>query len=205
MSVVILAGAYLLGSIPWAYVVARWAGYDVRTLGDGNVGAHNVMRHIGRWWGVLVLALDAAKGALPVVLARTASDDAWLPVLAGWLAVIGHNYPLWLRLSGGKGLATSLGVVLALFPGRAWLIVATGLIMIAATKNLAFSGVVVGLLLIAASILRSDPLPLVLASPGLLLLMGWRQLPDLRRMWREAPDKRDLIMNRWIRDRDAEL
>jgi len=201
----VLMIAYLLGSIPWAYLVARWAGQDVRRLGDGNVGAHNVMRHVGRRWGVLALVLDAGKGTLAVVLAHAVADSEWLPVLAGWLVVIGHNYPVWLRFRGGKGLATGLGVMLALFPARWWLIVGVALLTLAATKNLAFSGVIVGVVLIIAALLRDDPLPLVLAPGGVLLLMGWRQLPDLRRMWRAAPDKRDLILNRWIRDRDAKL
>ncbi len=142
-----LSGAYVLGSVPWAFVVAS---RDVRQLGDGNVGAHNVMRHVGRGWGVVVLVLDAGKGTLAVLLAYALSDGAWVPVLAGWLAVAGHNYPVWLRFRGGKGLATSLGVVLALFPAWWWLIVAAALVMIALTKNLAFSGAAVGVGLIVA-------------------------------------------------------
>jgi len=202
---IVLVGAYLLGSIPWAFLVARRANRDVRQLGDGNVGAHNVMRHVGRAWGVLVLVLDAGKGALAVLLAHALSAGAWLPVLAGWLAVVGHNYPFWLRFRGGKGLATSLGVVLALFSAQRWMIIGATLVAIAITRNLAFSGVVVGVVLICGALLRSNPVPLVLAPLGLLLLMGWRQLPDLQRMWRAAPNKRDLILNRWIRDRDAKL
>jgi glycerol-3-phosphate acyltransferase PlsY len=205
MTVLMLVGAYLCGSLPWAYIVARRAGYDVRQLGDGNVGAHNVMRHVGRGWGVLVLVLDAAKGALPVLLARWVSEGAWLPVLAGWSAVVGHNYPLWLRFSGGKGLAPSLGVVLALFPNTVWLTAGTALLMIVATKNLAFSGVVVGALLMVSTWFHDGLTALLFAPLGLLLLMGWRQLPDLRRMWRDAPNKRDLLLNRWIRDRNAKL
>ncbi|HEX6289976.1 MAG TPA: glycerol-3-phosphate acyltransferase [Herpetosiphonaceae bacterium] len=201
----VLLVAYALGAIPFSYVVARLAGRDLRSLGDGNIGAHNVMRHVGRGWGWLALGLDAAKGALAVLLALRAAGPAWLPVAAGWCAVLGHTYPLWLRFRGGKGLATGLGVVLVLFPALAWLIVGGTLLVLLLTRNLAFTGVAAGLLLTAAAWWRGYPLISVAAPIGVLLLLAWKQVPDLRRMWREAPNKRDLILNRWIRDRDARL
>lgn len=197
--------AYLLGAIPCSYVVSRWAGRDLRTLGDGNIGAHNVMRHVGRGWGWLALGLDAAKGALAVLIALYAAGPGWLPVLAGWLAVLGHNYPLWLRFRGGKGLATSFGVALALFPGLLWLILGGAVLLLTLTRNLAFSGALLSLVLAVIAWLWNYPLSYVVAPIGLLLLMAWKQLPDLARMWRDAPDKRDLILNRWIRDREARL
>ncbi|HEY0603382.1 MAG TPA: glycerol-3-phosphate acyltransferase [Herpetosiphonaceae bacterium] len=200
-----LVAAYLLGAIPCSYLVSRWAGHDLRELGDGNIGAHNVMRHVGRGCGWLALALDAAKGALAVGIALYAAGPGWLPVIAGWLAALGHNYPLWLRFRGGKGLATSLGVGLALFPGLIWLIAAGAALLLILTRNLAFSGVALGLALAVSAWLWAYPMSYVVAPLGLLLLMAWKQIPDLLRMWREAPDKRDLILNRWIRDREAKL
>jgi len=204
-SLLILATAYLLGALPWSYLLARLAGRDIRRLGDGNVGAHNVMRHVGRGWGVLALALDAGKGALAVALAGTAGSAAWLPVAAGLAAVLGHNYPLWLAGRGGKGLATGLGVVLALFPALAWATIGASVALIALTKNLAFSGVAVGLLLAFLAVLLGYPAAYSLAPLGLLALMALKQWPDLRRDWQSTPDKRELILNRWIRDRNARL
>ena len=204
-TILILGAAYLIGAIPWSYLLGRLAGRDIRRLGDGNVGAHNVMRHIGRGWGLVALALDMAKGALAVLLALQAGPSPWLPVAAGWLAICGHNYPLWLGFRGGKGLAPGLGVGLALFPGLAWLTLGCGVLSIAATRNLAFSGVMVGLALSVAAAWLGYGVAYTLAPLGVLLLMGWKQLPDLRRMWRETPDKRDLILNRWIRNRRARL
>ncbi|HEY0737667.1 MAG TPA: glycerol-3-phosphate acyltransferase [Herpetosiphonaceae bacterium] len=200
-----LIAAYVLGAIPCSYLVSRWAGRDLRALGDGNIGAHNVMRHVGRGWGWLALALDVAKGALAVGIALYAAGPGWLPVIAGWLAALGHNYPLWLRFRGGKGLATSFGVVLALFPGLSWLIVVGAALLLILTRNLAFSGVALGLVLAVSAWLWAYPMSYVAAPLGLLLLMAWKQIPDLVRMWRAAPDKRDLILNRWIRDREAKL
>lgn len=197
--------AYLLGALPCSYLVARWAGCDLRTLGDGNIGAHNVMRHVGRGWGWLALGLDVAKGALAVPIALYAAGPGWLPVIAGWLAVLGHNYPLWLRWRGGKGLATSLGVALALLPGLVWLIAGGAALLLMLTRNLAFSGVALGLALALIAWLWGYPASYAVAPLGLLLLMAWKQIPDLVRMWRSAPNKRDLILNRWIRDREAKL
>lgn len=196
---------YLLGAIPGSWLMARLAGRDLRRLGDGNIGAHNVARHVGRGWGLLALLIDAGKGALAVSVARAWAGDAWPAVLAGWGAVLGHAYPIVLAFRGGKGLATALGVALALLPGLAWLTLGLAALTICLTRNLAFSGLLVGLILAAAAWFANAPTSHVVAPLGLLALMGWRQLPDLRRMWRESPDKRDLILNRWIRDRDARL
>jgi acyl phosphate:glycerol-3-phosphate acyltransferase len=197
--------AYLLGSIPGSWLMARFAGQQLRELGDGNIGAHNVMRHVGRGWGALALLIDAGKGALAVLAAQAWTTESWIAVLCGWIAVIGHNYPILLRFRGGKGLATALGVALALLPGFSWLTLGLTALVIWLTRNLAFAGVAAGLTLAPAAWIAGYPVSHLAAPLGLLLLMGWRQLPDLRRMWREAPDKRDLILNRWIRDRDARL
>lgn len=200
-----LGVAYLLGSLPGSWLVARLAGRDLRQLGDGNIGAHNVMRHVGRAWGVLALLIDAGKGALAVLVAQSLARDSWITVVGGCLAVVGHNYPIFLAFRGGKGLATALGVALALLPGLSWLTLSVTALVVWLTRNLAFAGAAVGVALSLAAWIAGYSVTHVVAPLGLLLLMGWRQLPDLRRMWRESPDKRNLILNRWIRDRDAKL
>jgi len=118
--------AYVLGSIPTGYLVARSRGVDIRAVGSGNIGATNVFRVLGRGPGVFVLAVDALKGyaacrgigALGVAWFGGASAAAaeWFPIVAGLSAILGHNYTCWLRFKGGKGVATSAGVLLALFP-----------------------------------------------------------------------------------------
>jgi glycerol-3-phosphate acyltransferase PlsY len=109
---------YLAGSIPFGVLVTRWTrGVDVREQGSGNIGATNVARVAGKKLGVLVLVLDALKGALPVVLAlRMMPDDPRLHAAVGFAAFLGHCYPVWLRFRGGKGVATALGVLLVLAP-----------------------------------------------------------------------------------------
>lgn len=109
---VLLVGAYLLGSIPFGIILARiFADADVRAVGSGNIGATNVARVAGPLPGILTLLFDAVKGALAVWLAgRITEHSAKWMMLAGIAALIGHCYPIWLRLRGGKGVATALGV-----------------------------------------------------------------------------------------------
>src|SRR5882762_8033834 len=110
--------AYLLGSIPFALILAKlFGGEDVRKSGSGNIGATNVARVVSPLAGVLTLALDAAKGWAAVWLAsRVTHGAANLMVIAGFLALVGHCFPVWLRFRGGKGVATAAGIFAALCP-----------------------------------------------------------------------------------------
>jgi glycerol-3-phosphate acyltransferase PlsY len=116
-------GAYLLGSVPFGVILSRaFAGVDVRRVGSGNIGATNVSRAEGKGAGLLTLVLDAAKGALPVLVAEAVLGpmDAvpagrW-DAAVGLAAFLGHIFPAWLSLKGGKGVATALGVVTAFAP-----------------------------------------------------------------------------------------
>src|SRR5579872_4774549 len=107
---------YLVGGVPFGYLIGRWRGVEIRQQGSGNIGATNVGRVLGRRFGILVFLLDFAKGALPVLAARFApavdlpADS--LPVAAGVAAFLGHLFPIYLRFHGGKGVATAAGVVL---------------------------------------------------------------------------------------------
>ena len=133
--------AFLLGSIPFGLFIARLKGIDIRQHGSGNIGATNVLRVVGKKHGIVCLILDALKGYLPTLLAvslirfegqRTGIEaisdysyvfsqaDQWkaqtLQVLTGLFSILGHNYSPWVGFKGGKGIATSAGVLLALFP-----------------------------------------------------------------------------------------
>lgn len=119
--VLVLIAAYLLGSIPFGYLVVRAKeGADVRATGSGGTGATNVSRRAGKLAGVVTLLLDALKGALAVLLARwLLTDDFgvnWWVAVASFLAVLGHCFPIWLGFRGGKGVATGVGVFLSLYP-----------------------------------------------------------------------------------------
>ncbi len=112
---------YLLGSIPFGLIFAKiLGGTDVRGQGSGNIGATNVSRVAGPLAGILTLVMDAAKGAASVTLAAKFSDNASSAMMfAGLGALLGHCFPVWLRFKGGKGVATALGVFLALSPAAA--------------------------------------------------------------------------------------
>jgi acyl phosphate:glycerol-3-phosphate acyltransferase len=112
----IVVTAYLLGSIPWGILITRTFGsQDIRTSGSGNIGAANVTRVAGPAAGILTLALDTAKGYAAVWLAaRYSHDSATWTMVAGLVVLLGHCFPIWLNFKGGKGVATALGIFLAL-------------------------------------------------------------------------------------------
>ena len=111
-----VACGYLAGSVPFAYLLAQRRGIDLRRVGSGNVGATNVLRTSGARQAVLAMCLDAAKGAVAVLVARALTTGPATPVAAGLASVIGHIYPVWLGFRGGKGVATAAGVFVVLAP-----------------------------------------------------------------------------------------
>ncbi|MFI4911613.1 MAG: glycerol-3-phosphate 1-O-acyltransferase PlsY [Sedimentisphaeraceae bacterium JB056] len=119
---ILVIAAYLLGSVPFGLLIARTKSIDLRSIGSGNIGATNVGRALGRKWAYVCFLLDAFKGALPMIIAANLIDkpvsisDLWLWVLVGCAAVAGHMYPVYINFKGGKGVATSLGMVLGLWP-----------------------------------------------------------------------------------------
>ncbi len=112
-----LFGSYLTGAIPFGLFFGRaMGGVDVRTVGSGNIGATNVLRGAGKTAALLTLLADALKGVIPVLLAAWLFSDDTITALSGIAAIVGHNFPVYLRFKGGKGVATSFGVVLAVAP-----------------------------------------------------------------------------------------
>ncbi len=108
--------AYFLGSIPVGVILGKLKGVDPRKTGSGNIGATNVMRAAGKKLGVITLILDAAKGFVPVALATALGVHVYVIALVGLVAFLGHVFPVFLRFRGGKGVATALGVYLAVSP-----------------------------------------------------------------------------------------
>jgi glycerol-3-phosphate acyltransferase PlsY len=114
--IAVVALGYLLGSIPFAFLVARRRGIDLRQVGSLNVGATNVLRTSGVPDAVIAMVLDALKGTAAVLIADRVTQSPNVPVAAGVASVVGHVYPVWLRWRGGKGVATAAGVFGALAP-----------------------------------------------------------------------------------------
>ena len=120
LNIILVAAAYLIGSIPFGLVLGKCLGVDVRQAGSGNIGATNVNRLLGKKLGLLTLLADAGKGLLPmlataVILDRHQEADLWI-ALVGAAAFLGHIYPLYLRFKGGKGVATALGIFFYIQP-----------------------------------------------------------------------------------------
>ncbi len=144
---VAIASGYLLGSVPFGYLLGRLKGINLRREGSGNIGAANALRVLGRPVGIVVLALDVSKGVLACWLASSVilpmlppegvepnAAARRLSIAAGFAAVLGHNYPCWLRLRGGKGIATSAGVLLLLVPWGLLIAVGAFLLLTAGTR-----------------------------------------------------------------------
>jgi len=187
-------GAYLLGSFPTGYLVGRSQGIDIRTVGSGNIGATNALRVLGKKWGYLVFAGDIFKGWLAVTLARIiapqigAFDGIAGGLIAAMFVMIGHSFPVWLGFSGGKGIATSAGIMLGLFP--IWVFafgLAVWLLLFFVTRYVS-----------VASLGAAISLP---TSSGLLMLCGltdWRQtavagLMCILAVWRHRPNIQRLL------------
>jgi glycerol-3-phosphate acyltransferase PlsY len=136
--------AYLLGSIPFGYLIVRWQkGIDVRSTGSGSTGATNVMRNLGIVGFVATFVLDVGKGVVAVLLASrlTAGDPRWI-ALASVAAVLGHCFPVWLKFRGGKGVATGVGVFIALAPVQVALVLVIFAIIVAIWRYISLGSII---------------------------------------------------------------
>ena len=176
--------AYLLGSIPFSYLVARHFGVpDVRKVGSGNVGATNVMRSAGKTAGVLAFLLDTSKGALAALVAQRLSEGEALPALAAATAVLGHMYPVWLGFRGGKGVATGCGAFLPLVPNASLAGLVAFVITTAASRYVAL-GSVAGTIALAAAAFVYGPRPVAWAATAIGALVIVKHRSNLERLLR---------------------
>jgi glycerol-3-phosphate acyltransferase PlsY len=166
--ILVALGAYLLGSIPFGYLMAKAKGIDIRSVGSGNIGATNAMRVLGKPAGIFVLVMDALKGYAAVWLAgvlvrqfNANADLETLRVIAGIGAVLGHNYTCWLKFKGGKGISTTAGVYLALAPW-ALLIAFTVFILAVLTARYVSVGSILGAIALPVTVWVMTPHNLLL-------------------------------------------
>jgi acyl phosphate:glycerol-3-phosphate acyltransferase len=180
---------YLAGSVPFAFLLARRAGIDVRVVGSGNVGAANVMRTTGTGRAVAVMALDVAKGAAAVLVANLASGGAALVALTGAAAVVGHIYPVWLRFHGGKGVAVAAGVFAVLSPLATGVAALLFLITVWTTRYVSLGSVAATVALPPTAWLTGAPAAVVGTAWGTAALIVFRHRSNLRRL-REGTERR---------------
>jgi glycerol-3-phosphate acyltransferase PlsY len=162
-NVLIIAGGYLIGSIPFGVVVVKlFRGEDIRKQGSGNIGASNVWRAYGRWLGVPVALLDVAKGFVPALIGVKLGGE-WVGVLAGAAAMLGHARPIWLGFSkGGKMVATAGGVVLALAPLAAGICLLVWLATFVLFRYASLASLVAAVALPIFCLLLGEPWPTVI-------------------------------------------
>jgi acyl phosphate:glycerol-3-phosphate acyltransferase len=184
--------SYFIGSIPWGYLFARRKGIDIRQQGSGNIGAANAARVMGKGWGYVVFLCDFLKGILAVTLgwllaAYYGADVVLGGVVAGIACVVGHDYTIWLRFKGGKGIATLAGAALALLPllfisfGVTWIVV----FFISRYTSLAsICGVLALPIAVAFFVAKTDPAfsCLLLFSVSMAVLAIWRHRSNIVRL-----------------------
>lgn len=189
----VVALAYLLGSIPFSFLVARRFGVaDVRRVGSGNVGATNVMRSAGRAAGTLALVLDVSKGAGAAVLARRAAPGSdILPALAAAAVVLGHMYPVWLRFQGGKGVATGAGAFLPLAPAATGVGLLVFVIAAAASRYVSLGSVLGAVGLAVATFVFRSPTPVAVTATFVAALVVWKHRSNLERIFRGTESRLD--------------
>jgi len=206
--ILLVLGAYLLGSVPAAYLAARWSrGIDIRQHGSTNVGASNVLATVSRRWAIPVIVFDLVKGMAVVYIAQLIGLEVYQQVTIGIAAIVGHNWPVFLRFNGGRGLLTTVGVLFVLAPWLA-LIMAAFAYAWAPFRQLALGTLCALILLPILSWFLSEPLgieralPLTLGFSAMLLLVVIRRLTAPKTSPTASVSTPQLIINRLFFDRD---
>jgi glycerol-3-phosphate acyltransferase PlsY len=192
--------AYLFGSLPTGFLVGQMRGIDIRSVGSGNIGATNVLRALGKPAGVFVFLVDALKGwvavaILPEVVARAlgvttggaaggaVAVEGYAQIVAGVFAILGHNYTCWLKFKGGKGIATSAGVLLALVPWALLTIFVIWVIVCALTRYVSLGSLAASAALPFASWATHESLPKVLVTGAMGLLAIYKHRGNIQRLF----------------------
>src|SRR5215210_1623634 len=203
-AVIIIVLAYLIGSIPFGLFIGKMRGIDVRHHGSGNIGATNVFRVLGRGWGILVFLCDGGKGCLAVLLgayinahfsvgflhSELAEPTYLLPpvgakILGGIWAIIGHTFPVWLGFKGGKGVATSLGVVMALVPAAALAALGVWIVLAFTTRYISVASIFASLtvpFVVGVFYHTSEKWPLFTLCTVAAFLILWRHWANIGRL-----------------------
>jgi glycerol-3-phosphate acyltransferase PlsY len=183
--------AYLLGAVPSGLIVGRARGVDIRSVGSGNIGATNVVRVLGKKWGAVTFVCDASKGFVPAFvfpfLAGRFCEDfpsRYLAVVCACLAIAGHNWPLYLRFKGGKGVATSAGALLGIAPTAMGIGLAAWLVMFTVTRYVSVASLTAATVLpVSAWLLYAkDDFLIPITLTVLSALIMFRHKANIRRL-----------------------
>ena len=191
MAILAIVIAYLLGSIPFGYIIVRLkTGGDIRAAGSGNIGATNVLRTTGRAAGIVTLVLDFAKGYLAVWLAsRLTGGDALWTSAAAIAVLLGHAYPVFLRFKGGKAVASTLGAFLFLTPSAIAAVTLVFVVAVAMTRYISLGSILAaGLFPLAVWLIAHPPFPVIYASLFAGAFIVYRHSDNIRRL-REGTER----------------
>ena len=184
-------GAYLIGALPFGVIIARLRGVDHLSFGSKNPGASNVARALGPWLGLLAFILDVAKGAVPAYVAMQLLDDPRHGLGAGVVAVIGHTLSPFLRFRGGKGIATSLGVLVGVAPLVAVYGYGTFLVFFALTRIVSVSSLLGGVAVLASAVLLGKSTEFFILFAPLVMYIFVRHRSNIRRLMKGQEPKLD--------------
>jgi len=184
--ILLILVSYLVGAIPNGLLVARARGVDIRKVGSGNIGATNVFRSVGKCWGILTFVGDALKGYIPSFFfpLLACSPPPWLGLACGCAAIAGHNWPVYLRFKGGKGIATSAGVLLGVAPAAVGIGLGGWILLFVTTRYVSVASIGAAILVPASAWLLYSAddlvLPIVLSLLGVLAV--WRHRTNIKRL-----------------------
>lgn len=182
--IIVLNIVYLIAAIPTGIVLAKVMGYeDVRDKGSGNIGATNVYRVAGKLPGILTLIGDILKGLLPLLAIKLWLEPSALQLgAASLVAIVGHCYPVYLKFKGGKGVATALGIFLALCPGAVLVAAAIFIVTVAISRFISLGSVLAALSAPVLMLMFGQPQAIFIGSLCISLLIVWRHRSNIRRI-----------------------
>lgn len=179
----LLLGGYLLGAVPFGYLLGRIKGVDLRFYGSGNIGTTNAFRVLGRKLGFLVFFCDLAKGLIPALLGKILGGPGW-GVVAGLAAVIGHNWSVFLTFRGGRGVAATAGVLLALMPKVVILAFGIWVLVVILTGYVSLGSIIASLSVPVIALIFREPWIYFLFAILAPIFIIFRHLPNIRRLRR---------------------
>ena len=199
--IIACTASYLLGAVPFGFIFAKAKGVDIRTVGSKNIGATNVFRSVSKALGIITFICDVIKGFVPaflfplIAMKFSAGDGPpagqSLPVLCACFAVAGHNWPVYLKFKGGKGVATSAGALLGIAPAPLGIGLAVWIVVFALSKYVSLASITASLIIPAAgwilAFIHSPYIPRGYLIPILLTILGlvsiWRHKANIKRLF----------------------
>jgi len=183
LGVLFCIGSYMLGSIPSGLLLARLTGApDPRKIGSGNIGATNVLRSGGKALGILTLIFDILKGLIPTLTAALVLKNSYFVSLVGFLAFLGHLFPVYLKFKGGKGVATAIGVMIVIMPEALLISLLCFLIVVGISRTVSLGSIMASALLPLWGGLWGYPGPFVILSGIMALLIIVRHRANIKRI-----------------------